>query len=111
MSTISKGEYIVNIMNLVGYDAVALGNHEFDYKIPRLFELTKMMKTKPICANLKKVKNNKNLFDSYKIVKYGNKKIGYIGITTPTTTTISSPTQFFDENNNLLYSFSDEDFF
>lgn len=111
LCTISKGEYIINIMNLVGYDAVALGNHEFDYKIPRLFELTKMMKTKPICANLKKVKNNKNLFDSYKIVKYGNKKIGYIGITTPSTIAISSPKQFFDENNNLLYSFSDEDFF
>ncbi len=111
LCTISKGEYIINIMNLVGYDAVALGNHEFDYKIPRLFELTKMMKTKPICANLKNVKNNKQLFDSYKIVKYGNKKIGYIGITTPSTIAISSPKQFFDENNNLLYSFSDEDFF
>ena len=45
LGVISKGEYIINIMNLVGYDAVALGNHEFDYKIPRLFELTKMMKT------------------------------------------------------------------
>ena len=111
LSTISKGEYIVNIMNLVGYDAVALGNHEFDYKIPRLLELTKMMKTKPICANFKKIKTKKIIFDSYKIVKYGNKKIGFIGITTPSTTTISSPTQFFDENNNLLYSFSDEDFF
>ena len=52
LSTISKGEYIVNIMNLVGYDAVALGNNEFDYKIPRLLELTKMMKTKPICVFL-----------------------------------------------------------
>ena len=111
LCTISKGEYIINIMNLVGYDAVALGNHEFDYKIPRLLELTKMMKTKPICANFKKVKNNKQLFDSYKIVKYGNKKIGYIGITTPSTIAISSPKQFFDENKNLLYSFSDEDFF
>ena len=59
LCTISKGEYIINIMNLVGYDAVALGNHEFDYKIPRLLELTKMMKTKPISANFKKVKNLK----------------------------------------------------
>lgn len=111
LCTISKGEYIINIMNLVGYDAVALGNHEFDYKIPRLFELTKMMKTKPICANLKNVKNNKNLFDSYKIVKYGNKKIGYIGITTPSTLSKSSPKQFLDENNNYIYSFSEEELF
>ena len=44
LGAVSKGEYIVRLMNLVGYDAVALGNHEFDYKIPRLLELTKMMK-------------------------------------------------------------------
>ena len=111
LSTISKGEYIVNIMNLVGYDAVALGNHEFDYKIPRLLELTKMMKTKPICANFKKIKTNKIFFDSYKIVKYGNKKIGYIGITTPSTLSKSSPKQFLDENNNYIYSFSEEELF
>lgn len=67
LCTISKGEYIINIMNLVGYDAVALGNHEFDYKIPRLLELTKMMKTKPICANLKNVKNNKNFLIHIKL--------------------------------------------
>ena len=32
----SKGGYIVDIMNAVGYDFVTLGNHEFDYAIPRL---------------------------------------------------------------------------
>ncbi|MBR5186826.1 MAG: bifunctional metallophosphatase/5'-nucleotidase, partial [Clostridia bacterium] len=35
LGVISKGEYIVNLMNLVGYDAVALGNHEFDYRMER----------------------------------------------------------------------------
>ena len=30
LGVVSKGEYIINLMNLVGYDAVTLGNHEFD---------------------------------------------------------------------------------
>ena len=34
LGSISRGEYIVNLMNLVGYDAVMLGNHEFDYRLP-----------------------------------------------------------------------------
>ena len=48
LGAISKGEYIIDLMNLVGYDAVTLGNHEFDYKLPRLNELSSMMNTKPI---------------------------------------------------------------
>ena len=51
LGVISKGEYVVNLMNLVGYDAVTLGNHEFDYQIARLNELVEMMDTKPICSN------------------------------------------------------------
>ena len=39
LGIVSKGEYIINIMNLIGYDAVGLGNHEFDYKTERLHEL------------------------------------------------------------------------
>ena len=31
IGAVSKGEYIVNWMNKVGYDAIALGNHEFDF--------------------------------------------------------------------------------
>ena len=30
MGTVSKGEYIIDIMNEVGYDYAVLGNHEFD---------------------------------------------------------------------------------
>ena len=46
LGAVSKGEYIVNLMNKVGYDAIALGNHEFDYQLPRLNELNAMSNTK-----------------------------------------------------------------
>ena len=37
LGAVSKGEYIINLMNKVGYDAIALGNHEFDYQLARLW--------------------------------------------------------------------------
>ena len=109
IGSISKGEYIVRLMNLVGYDAIALGNHEFDYGLERLFELAEMLDTKPVCANLKKIGEGE-CFAPYSIVSYGDVKIAYIGITTPTTPDKTSfPTQFVDENKNPLYTFSKED--
>lgn len=106
LGVISQGEYIVNLMNLVGYDAVALGNHEFDYRIERLNQLVGMMDTKPICCNFKEIDKEESYFEPYSIVSYGDVDVAYIGITTPHTISSSSPTQFRDENGEPLYTFS-----
>lgn len=106
LGAISQGEYIVNIMNLVGYDAVALGNHEFDYKLPRLMELVDIMNTKPVCCNFKEVGNKDTVFEPYTIVTYGDVEVAYIGVTTPDTLTSSSPAQFLDEKGEYAYTFS-----
>lgn len=108
LGTISSGEYIVNLMNLVGYDAITLGNHEFDYKLTRLMELTSMMKTKPLSANFRKISDNSNVFDPYSIVSYGETDIAYIGVTTPSTLSSSFPIQFKDTDGNYIYSFNPE---
>lgn len=106
LGVISKGEYIVNIMNMVGYDAVTLGNHEFDYKIPRLIELVDIMNTKPVCSNFQKIGEQNSVFEPYTIVSYGDVDIAYIGITTPDTIASSSPAQFKDENGEYVYTFN-----
>ncbi len=108
LGAISKGEYIVELMNLVGYDAVTLGNHEFDYRLDRLNELVGMMNTKPICCNFQKIGQDKPYFAPYTVVSYGNVEIAYIGITTPHTLSSSSPAQFKDENGNYIYTFNVE---
>ena len=33
---ISKGQYIADILRLMDYHALTLGNHEFDYGVPRM---------------------------------------------------------------------------
>ena len=108
LGVISKGEYIVKAMNLVGYDAMTLGNHEFDFRIERLEELIGMMDTKPICCNFQKIGEDSSYFDPYSIVSYGDIDIAYIGITTPSTITTASPAQFKDENGKFVYSFNAE---
>jgi len=111
LGVVSKGEYIVNIMNLIGYDAVALGNHEFDYKTERLHELVNKLDATVVCSNYKKADEDVAVFDPYTIVSYGDVDIAYIGITTPDTITSSSPAQFKNENGEYIYSFSGDELY
>ena len=39
VGTLSKGEYIIDIMNEVGYDVATIGNHEFDYGMDQFMAL------------------------------------------------------------------------
>ena len=107
IGAVSKGEYIVRLMNLVGYDAIALGNHEFDYTISRLSELYELSETKYISCNFAKIGEEKSYFDPFKIVSYGDVDIAYIGIVTPETITSSSPSQFKNESGEIIYTFNE----
>ena len=100
----SKGEYIIEIMNSVGYDYVTLGNHEFDFGIPRLKELTGMLTAKTLCCNLIDLRADRRLYDPYKIVSYGNTKVAFIGVATPYSFNSSTPAYFQDEKGNYVYS-------
>lgn len=111
LGVISKGEYVVKLMNLVGYDAAALGNHEFDYRLERLEELIGMMDTAPICCNYQKIGESEPYFKPYSIVSYGDTDIAYIGITTPSTIASSSPTQFKDDAGEFVYTFHSTDLY
>ena len=106
LGVVSQGSYIVELMNLVGYDAVTLGNHEFDYRLTRLEELIDMMDTKPVSCNFQRIDEDASYFDPYTIVSYGDVDIAYIGITTPSAISSSFPAQFKDEEGNYLYSFN-----
>ena len=107
LGAVSKGEYIVNLMNRVGYDAIALGNHEFDYQLPRLNELNAMSNTKFISCNFQKIGEDKTYFEPYTIVSYGNVDVAYIAITTPETINSSSPAQFKNDKGELIYTFNE----
>jgi len=64
---LSRGQYIVDIMKEVGYDAVTLGNHEFDYGTDRMKELLPQIGAPIVCANLYKYGSSEPCFAPYTI--------------------------------------------
>ncbi|MBO4431301.1 MAG: bifunctional metallophosphatase/5'-nucleotidase [Bacteroidaceae bacterium] len=107
----SHGRNIINIMNEVGYDYVTLGNHEFDYGIPRQMELMEELNAECLCCNFKDLRTGKPIYDAYHIVNYDGFDVAYIGMSTPYTINSSTPTYFKDENGNFVYSFCIDNFY
>ena len=63
IGTLSKGEYIIDIMNKLGYDVATPGNHEFDYGYAQLAENMKAAKFKVLCADVLGA-DGKTIFDA-----------------------------------------------
>lgn len=100
----SNGSYIVRLMNAVGYNYTTLGNHEFDYGLPQLQRLERRMKSRIICCNF--VDNQgRSVMTKGILHKEGKTKIGFIGVTTPSSLTSSTPTFFQDADGHFIYSF------
>ncbi len=109
IGTISKGEYMVDIMNEVGYDLAVLGNHEFDYGMPQLQALLGKAKATYLGCNITysgKGENALSAVKPYEIRSYGDTKIAFIGVTTPSTITSSTPA-YFKEDGEYVYDFAD----
>ena len=105
IGTMSKGSYLVDIMNQVGYTLFVLGNHEFDYGMARMQELMGQMKAKVISSNFTDLKENKLVYAPYAILAYGERKVAFVGITTPESFTKSTPAYFQDESGTYIYGF------
>lgn len=104
----SHGEFIVQLMNRVGYDAVTIGNHEFDYGMERALELLPRLHTSVVCANLFAKDAPKPIFSPYVIKRYGDKRIAFVGVTTPDAMQ-SEAYAFFDENQHQVYDLRTEE--
>ena len=106
IGTLSKGEYITDIMNYVGYDVAGLGNHEFDYGMDQILHIANDLANFPyVCCNILDLRTDESLFTPFVIKEVKGKKIAFIGVDTPETFVKSTPTYFQDENGNYIYSF------
>lgn len=105
LGTLSKGEYLVEIMNEVGYDVAVPGNHEFDYGMDQFLALSKKLEAGYTCCNFVDLRTGKTVFDPYKMVTYGDTKVAYVGIDTPEAISKSTPSYFQDENGKYIYGF------
>ena len=67
IGTLSKGEYIVDIMNYLKYDAAVPGNHEFDYGMDQFLHIAKDLAKYPYISANFTGKDGKPYFDAYKM--------------------------------------------
>lgn len=103
----SKGEFVVRMMNAVGYDVACLGNHEFDYGLPQLRRLDSLITAPLLCCNFKSIENGEpRLFLPFVIRRIGDIDIAFVGVTTPTTLYTSTPVSFQNEKGEYIYNFS-----
>ena len=76
-------------MNMIGYDAMAVGNHEFDNPLDVLAKQQGWAEFPFLAANI--YKDGKRMFDAYKIFNKDGIKIAVIGLTTEDTAKIGNP--------------------
>ncbi len=79
--TMFKGEVEVGLMNRMGYDAVMIGNHEFDAGLEEMARIFRMANFPIVCANYDFTGTPvEGLVKPYIIIKRNGVKIGVFGI-------------------------------
>ena len=90
--TVSRGENMIPLLNLAGYDAMCPGNHDFDYGSDRLVELADQLDFPVLCANVADKHTGNLLFSPYKEFNLSGVRIAVFGLATPDTAVSASPT-------------------
>ena len=98
---ISGGRFVVDIMKEMGYDAVGLGNHEFDFGTPHLTQLMAESQLPVVNMNLRPLHKDSLFFAPYIIKNFGGTKIAFVGVVTPETL-ISEAYSFFDKQGTQM---------
>ncbi|TOE59945.1 bifunctional UDP-sugar hydrolase/5'-nucleotidase [Vibrio parahaemolyticus] len=78
-------------MSKIGYDAMALGNHEFDNPLDVLFKQQDWANFPMLSANIYDKKTGKCLFQPYAMFNKQGIKIAVIGLTTEDTAKLGNP--------------------
>ena len=110
VGSMSRGSYIVDLMNQMHYDLVTFGNHEFDYDMDRLAELMEMADFDFIATNARYSGSKTSVFadvPTYVIKEFQGTKVAFLGVLTPETLTSSTPV-YFMENDAFVYDFYGE---
>lgn len=98
-ANMEKGHSIVDIVNEVGYDAMTIGNHEFDFGAENLVSLIEKINYPVISANI--FKGEEQFVESYIIRTFDDVKVGVFGMSTPETAFKTHP------DNVVGYTFED----
>lgn len=77
-----KSNPMIAAMNIMGYDTLTYGNHEFNYGIPALKNVMSQFKGKTLCGNVYN-QDGSRLAAPYTVIERSGVKVGIIGMVTP----------------------------
>ena len=81
---------MIEVMNLMGYDSMSLGNHEFNYGLKTLGKAISEARFPVVSANIVR-ESGESFIQPYTIKDFGQFKVGVLGITTPKVPTWEKP--------------------
>lgn len=93
LSTWFKGESTIDVMNAMGYQAAAIGNHDFDYGLANLRARAEQAAFPLLSANIRRKDDGKvpEFIQPYIVKEVNGIKIGLIGLTTCETPVDTKP--------------------
>lgn len=74
---------MMEMMNYIGYDAMTLGNHEFNFGLDTVEKLKKDAKFPILAANIYNKKDGKNFATPYTVKTVNGVKVGILGLANP----------------------------
>ena len=99
-----EGETIINLMKATGYQLATPGNHDFDYGVIQFLKLAETAGFPYVTCNFHSTKTREIIFaDSYTF-EIAGKKVAFVGVSTPSTITSSTPVYFQDETGEFIYT-------
>ncbi|MDD8040695.1 MAG: 5'-nucleotidase C-terminal domain-containing protein [Thermotogota bacterium] len=81
VANLFEGEPVIRIMNWMEYDAMVLGNHDFDFPFSVMERNAQLADFPFLSANTLKDGVHPNFLEPYHIVEYGGITFGIIGVT------------------------------
>ena len=96
-----KGEVEIGLMNIMGYDAATIGNHEFDFGLDNMIRLFKMAEFPVVCSNYDFADTElKDIVKPYLVLKRQGVRIGVFALCPPLEGLVSrknyGPLKFLD---------------
>jgi 2',3'-cyclic-nucleotide 2'-phosphodiesterase/3'-nucleotidase len=99
VSNVLFGVPVQKLMDNIGMEVTALGNHEFDWGLDKITGTTmKDAKYSIVCSNLYRKDTKQRVFEPYKIIEKDGVKIAVVGAITTETPNIVMPAYVKDYN-------------
>ncbi|MCB9916205.1 MAG: bifunctional metallophosphatase/5'-nucleotidase [Planctomycetes bacterium] len=88
---IEHGRAYLRILAQVGYDALAVGNHDLDWGVPELAATLEEVKLPAVCANVRVEPGGPRVewCAPWRVVEVGGVRVAVVGLLTPITPTIT----------------------